>query len=71
MLRLWSSAQLKKCRALEVDAAGEGRVLDGSNFRLIALFVLCYVTILLHDFFICKPKIFELFLIIRDLGSGA
>ena len=26
-------------------------VLDGSNFRLVALFVLCFVTILLHDFF--------------------
>ena len=30
-----------------MDATGEGRVLDGSNFRL----VLCFVTILLHDFF--------------------
>ena len=34
-----------------MDAAGEGRVLDGSNFRLVALFVLCFVTLLLHDFF--------------------
>ena len=34
-----------------MDAAFEGRVLDGSNFRLVALFVLCFVTILLHDFF--------------------
>ena len=34
-----------------MDAAGEGRVLDGSNFRLVASFVLCFVTILLHDFF--------------------
>ena len=34
-----------------MDAAGEGRVMDGSNFRLIALFVLCFVTILLHDFY--------------------
>ena len=34
-----------------MDAAGEGRVLDGSNFRLVASFVLCFVTVLLHDFF--------------------
>ena len=34
-----------------MDAAGEGRVLAGSNFRLVALFVICIVTILLHDFF--------------------
>ena len=47
VLTLW----LKKCRALELDAAGEGRVLDGSNFRFVALFVLCFVTILLHDCF--------------------
>ena len=44
MLRLWSSAQLKKCRALEVDAAGEGRVLDGTNFRLADLEV-CYCSV--------------------------
>ena len=34
-----------------MDAPGEGKVLDGTNFRLVALFVLCFVTILLHDFF--------------------
>ena len=51
LFELGEQAQLKKCRALEVDAACEGRVLDGSNFRLVALFVLCFVTILLHDFF--------------------
>ena len=34
-----------------MDAAGEGRVLDGSNFRLVALFVLCFLKLLLHDFF--------------------
>ena len=34
-----------------MDATGEGRVLDGSNFRLVALFVLCFLKLLLHDFF--------------------
>ena len=34
-----------------MDATGEGRVLDGSNFRLVTLFILCFVTLLLHDFF--------------------
>ena len=38
ILRLWFLAQLKKWRALEeVDATGEGRALDGSNFRLLAM----------------------------------
>ena len=51
LFELGEQAQLKKCRALEVDAPGEGRVLDGSNFRLVALFVLCFLKLLLHDIF--------------------
>ena len=33
-----------------MDASLEGRVLHGSNFRLVTLFVLCFVKSLLHDF---------------------